>query len=929
YFREADKQAKDSGKTRYYMKEGEYSLRVEEVYNNLKKEGLFSADLKELFNLGLEQYDPVKDEPVDRLAPFFDKMDKEVVSRIPVCGADGAESDTPVAVITAKKPLERPGLLEGKKGLDAKKSALVQRAREYSEELQIYYAKCVKTIRDSYRNIAETILSFDLHTDGEKVTSPLSFINGVLKTEGRFIHPVAAMVAIARAENYFRKKLADIKERPWEDLLKDKAGELPIDLYVDAMNETSCLGKNEKGDKSAYRKISDGRFLTLATGDAVRVADAYLQASSTDVCVDSKFLMADAVETAANVESSAKKQLKKAVYTLIVERLELLMEEYKRFFKNFEEEKGGLAQRTADYEKMNSGMSGGVINVGSSPEEKRKLYEEMNDDVSGASLEDLKDGYDVVGRSAFRMAYEIAKLKGNKGAYDEDDADTSRLFKGLFDSMVESYKQQISKGKFYEEFYEANVFEALAKGQNDPEKKRRAVGEKLGKVINLAEPSMKQDNLTSAELQSSQITVVMVPLKAAKYLRKNAASLGIVVQGDDTVGDPNNTRTYLPYAEQFVRACYPSQLKVVVASGIPDNVVYVTKENSDLQPIHIRDLCEDKDGTYYREYSKMVRIVDGISEDGKKIESTDIANPHLGFNLHKRGYLPFIDPKKEAESDTDMFKALLYGLFSGQITYGTMARRGTGFRYFENGKETSIRDGENRFVDMGNLAGLVQWIRPLVGKISEWSKEFDKALEAQCRSFPTVEDESASAVLEGWITRSQYVSYMRDNVFDEINKANKGGEQIKPASLMEFAYKIKTSEESTVDCDDAEKLLKVGYETLCTVCRFRIGRDSSDTLASVINQQTEKFVIALCTNIGLGSLGYARTILSWANNNGCFVDIPTDNNSLDRNGQFRVTAPFAFDEDWIEKRVNEELARRGKKADASAETPAADDEMQD
>jgi hypothetical protein len=189
------------------------------------------------------------------------------------------------------------------------------------------------------------------------------------------------------------------------------------------------------------------------------------------------------------------------------------------------------------------------------------------------------------------------------------------------------------------------------------------------------------------------------------------------------------------------------------------------------------------------------------------------------------------------------------------------------------------------------------------------------------------------------ITRSPLITSLRDNLFasaartkssdyDDADGSVSKEESRIAWNLMEFAYAVKSSEENSVDCDDAEKILAVGFETVDMYCKKCVGNGNQQAWYAVYRHQLEKFAEAVLLSDrtlreGDPTMRF-RMIFEWANKNGCFCDYDeVDENKYE---------PFKF---ALTDELRSALAKAKAKAQAdkkayyaaksAAETPVADE----
>lgn len=319
-------------------------------------------------------------------------------------------------------------------------------------------------------------------------------------------------------------------------------------------------------------------------------------------------------------------------------------------------------------------------------------------------------------------------------------------------------------------------------------------------------------------------------------------------------------------------------------------------------------------------------------------DETDTLNPHLGFGWHKRGNLPFIDPVFEEGENKKMAKALLYAIVTGRLVYGRIRRSQHsefGFEYIDDGTSRRIMQNGNPVNDK-NISGLITWLRMQDARIEEWSAAYDAMVADELSRLVRYESASNLQMVSNSITRSSLITLLRENLFagaartkssdyDDAEGSVSKEESRIAWNLLEFAYAVKSSEENNVDCDDAEKILIVGFETLNAYCRKVVGVGNQQAWYEVYRHQLEKFAEGVLTSDRTVREGDPtmrfRMIFEWANKNSCFCDY----NEVDENKY----APIKFD---LTDELRSSLAKAKAKAQAekkayyaaknAAETPA-------
>ncbi len=742
-----------------------------------------------------------------------------------------------------------------------------------------YYAACAKIIHDTTNSIIDNILTYDPH---KSVTADetLSAVGNLLLRDGQYIHPVAALIQLCELQTALREELqqtSDNSEFKNDVRHCDAISELPAVYYKKASTVTVL---KKYADKSLYLNLAD-RFRSIADDPG----SAYRELGKSFVYNDVMALAADIKASGKAIFDLAQNQMLYTVLQEIVKRLETLIGGYRNFFNHLEEERENLREATETALRANSGTSGSVINVASDPKAKRAIYDQLNDAGSSPSMEDIRNAEHIAGLGVFEMVYATAQ---NDMGQDSGRAN-SKAYGSLFDGMVQAYRDQISHSRAYMKQAAKNVFEVVADNCKnrgaDKGEILQAEEQVLRNLVELARPALMVDNCRPDDgtPAPSTVTVLLMSSQIAKYLKRHAEIFGLTI--DD---DKNEEAACRSCAEQFVTRAGGYGVRVAVVDELPANVVYVTTEIIDVQPIHVSKIDElSSNPVYFKYYQTAIANMERFE--------TDMWNPHLGFNLHKRGYLPYINPAMEQENDRKLVKALLYAIMEGRITYERPQRQALAYRYYNNGVKKMITDLEGQIVDEKNISSLVSWLRAQTKLVEEWSAAFEANVKKQCNALPVVTSEEEIKVLEASITKSKYITLLRESLFAVVNREDGEGCQ-KPMSLLEFAYAVKTSEEISGDCDDAEKILAVGYEVFCRFCEARLPlKKDPGRYAGVYTQQLDKFYMALRKNMTQASLkeeGVAKTqeklssMIDWINSAGFFRSIPTEN-MMDVEGNIR------------------------------------------
>lgn len=697
--------------------------------------------------------------------------------------------------------------------------------------LNKYYKSCVEKIIGNLDTVSNAVLPLDVKKD-YKAGGQLSFVLNVLMRKDMFIHPIGTMKQLCEFKLALRKFLKDNTVNPWADIVsRDPNPRVKISSFGQVIGNSKQSAADAR--HSAYIQAGPSRFDAFVADEKKR--EAYGEAN-TDPMVDGEAIIADAVYYADQIYKDAVTQLKVMVLKTVSERVDEIIKQYRSFFTRFDEERARLEIQTENAKKRHAGVDGSKIYLTSTPADKEAAYEDYKSMAGVASDEDVRMADHQVGDSAFAVVYDIAARTTDKKA---DVADMKGIA-AIFKSMVQANAEQVRRSNYYTEFIgKKSVLEIVA--DSDKNKPEAAVRTMLSTAMELAKPGLLAENLTDSDHKTNDLYVFLISTNTARYLLRNYAAFGLA-----TPHEGSEAAMLREISNSFVGRFSVQGARIAVVNDIPDTMMSVTREVVDVRPTNIRKMDEcSSNAIYYKEYVK------AIEKMGDK--DSDMWNPHLSFDLHRRGYLPYINLKKEEEEDTKLMKALLYAIMKKQFSFRSPLRQEKGFRCSIDGREMLLKDETGRVIDEKNLCSLIGWLRPKDDLIEAWSTEFDRKVRDQLEKLRPAYSDNDKGKTETDITNAEFVRKMRENLFEEIiaessySAENTASKQLS-LSLFELYNKVKRTEESAgkFDCNDAEKLLRVGYETFVAFCEA--GASSTTTpeiYTSIYTQQIEKFMIAL------------------------------------------------------------------------------------
>lgn len=760
------------------------------------------------------------------------------------------------------------------------KEKVVSNARNYQATLLTFFASCVELIRNATSGISDAIFTVDERKDLHANPS-LSLVENILMRDGKFIHPVAGMVQLCRLKRKLYEFLNGTEGGQWIELGARNITELPS-RYT-SKKATSCRMNGLRTNKSCYFGLGDGRFQTI-----VASPKNYLS-QKTDVYTDSAYLQADAIVALDSIYDDAIFQLQMSVFSRVSSALDVLIAKYRAFFARFGEAKEDYAEQVKAALQRDAGRMDSVINVLSSEADKQRILKDVFGNSGPMDDTELANAEDIAGGGVFRTAY-METVSEFSGFDDFRVWSKKETFATLFGDMTASYRTVISKSNAFNKYATYNVIQAIEAtcGKHPDEGTLiKQVKSYFTMAQELAKPSLLVDRRPDIGdvVLPADIMVVMMSYETAKYIRKRAEVYHLHQSGDQT----NEDALIRSAAEEFIRNYSGNDgARVAIVDGIPDQVLYFTGQIMDITPLRIPKFDElGGDRRYFSYYKKALDYSDRYE--------TDMWNPHIGYNLHKRGYLPFMNAKMEGLCDIQLVKALFYGITHGKILLKKGGRVPVAaFRYMKDGVEHVIFGSDGYIVTEKNIAQLLVWLRNEDRLVDEWSELFDAHMKEQKNSLPNAVSDSDIPYLERALTSSTLMRMLRSNMFSDGVKTSDvaGGDSM---GVLEFAYAVKASEESSRDCDDAERILTVASDTFKEMIAHRANPDvDMQTFAQVYSQQLNRLFLDFARSNTVQKQAdpraYFGRVLAWANSIGAFMDIPASN-MVDSAGRIRIDAP--------------------------------------
>ena len=642
---------------------------------------------------------------------------------------------------------------------------------------------CLEIVKCAPSSASDAVLTLDRKKVGT-IGDQYSIVKNLLKTpDGKLVHPVAALIRLCQ----FRSELASrmpANFREWPELKSRSVSDLPKRFY-------SKLGTpTEKNiGKSAYANLRETRYMQVMADK-----NTYLGKKSK---VDLAVLKSDVNAIVNKIYSEARYQLAMRTYSLIAKSVDDLIEMYRSFFNRFEKEKETLEELTHDAKRKDAGAIDSVINVYSSLEDKDAISAIVSDESGPATDKEIRETDGIVGEGV--LNYVMAAAISKRSEDESFNEGASGAYRSLFNSMIKAYRESIAKSEMFKNIASYNAIEAIVAACGDDKKREDMLRDTFSVAQKLAVPSLHLENniIESDLVNPSNIMVFMLSRNTARYIKSKAEKFGVRLPADQS----GEGAVLKSCAEQFIRDYSGNNsARVAIVDSIPDQILYCTGEIMDITPLCIAKFNElGEDSIYFRNYC------DAIARY-KKYE-TDMWNPHIGNDLFKRGYLPYMNPEMERACDERMIKALFYALSTGRIRYV----RGIGedhsvYNFVCDQKK--IKANASSYIDNKNIHELLNWLRNEDAKIEEWSAAFDRNILEQMQQLPSVLVEEEVKILEQKLTTTPFMKMLNEKLYEDASIEGTRG----ILSIVEFAYMIKANEEEGRDCDDAERILAVAYK---------------------------------------------------------------------------------------------------------------------
>ena len=736
-----------------------------------------------------------------------------------------------------------------------------------------FYSNCCNSIKTLPIVISDSMITFDAKKQ-DYVTDKYSIEANILKTDKNHLHPVAALIRLCelRVEiaEIIKKKYAHPIE--WDDLKRRTVKAIPESLASENLASI-------RGDSSAYKNLGRDRFNIIAQASQKYIGDKTHKNTRQDV----DQLRSDALTIVENIYNGASVQIRARIYKELASRIDILIKKYRAFFNRFAKEKEDLLDMVNDAHRRDAGHNGSVINVYSSEDDKDAIcaiIDENNGPITDSQLRVIDN---ITGSGVYTAVLGSAIAEtSNKENYNDND---SKIYRSIFTSIVDATRESILTSEAYQNIASLNVIEALIEsyGANSDKspldvfiRDTFAVAEDLAKPSIRLEPKDPEADL----VDYSTIMVFMMSKKTAAYIKRNLEKLGVEITSFDNTEDD----MLKACAEEFVKKQVPGA-RVVIMENIPDNVMYCTGETMDITPLRIAKFNEmGTENIYFKNYQTALDNADKYD--------TDMWNPHLGYNLHKRGCLPYMNAKMEDVCEIKTVKALLYTLYSRTVCLDRN-KAIDDYKFRCDGKD--VKTMGDKAVTNKNISLLFNWLRHKSSKeIDDWSNEFDKIIAADKAKLPTIVSDTELGKLETALTNTTFMKMLNDLLYEDPSQRDS---DIGPTAT-EFAYQIKTSEEKGCDCDDADRIIRVLYSIFVDMIEYCTSPDvKPHWFVDVYNQQLCNFYEAFAKidfvyKAREDCEKYFDNLVQWINGIGCFMCIDPDNYTIDANNKIVIDRRF-------------------------------------
>lgn len=879
-------QEKQAGR-RYIMKDGEYAQIFLESVNAVIDQG---SPLTEVFERGTMRYDTNR-KAFDRVDDYMKYLENAMSKAVQCKITEKAMEDV---FQTKSDDNNSFNPFENEKKKEGQKSRVLEDFRQVYDAINKQYKQIVETVRTSASSFSDGAISFDEARRQAYKDSQFSIEGKLLMKDGKYVHPIAAMVLLCRLKDKLTEKLSGWDDsKKWADLSRRDVKSIP---------DSMLTVEEADSKKSWFADLGQNRIKALASEEKDKTEEYF--AAKTKPINDWTQMRDDFNSVISKLETNAKTQLYMLVYSRLSASIDLLIEKYKAFFTRFPKERLVLVSETKTALVRDSGIIDSIINVYSTEEDKKAIEKMISRSGGPATEEELIETDDICGSGVFDSVFRAAvAVKEQDQEFNEKDSST---YRNLFHGLVEAYKKFISKTDAFDIVQSYDVIQAIVESCGGKDADRSRIESKMKTFFELALDKSKSQLMidrTKTEIDPVDVTVFMVSRDTGRYIKQNAELFGLRVPADQV----NERKAIYLCTQSFLEKMSGISCRIIISESLKGNMLYCTGETMNITPLAVKKINEASDNAqYYLYYKQAVK--------NAQIYNTDLWNPHLGFDWDKRGHLPFMNPSMEQVCDDKMIKALLYALIKKELILqaSSAGRNNYTFRRRVNGVNEQLKiDGIA--IDNNNIAMLLHWMRSVDEDIiNRWSAAFDKEIAQQKDKLKPVISGSDQEItnLKTSLTTCEFMQWMTTSLYKDPSYENAdyvhidyGNNKVKDGpSILEFAWMIKNSEEASgLDCDDAERVLKVAYDVFMDMCTYRLPLDvRSEEFMRVYSWELDKvFAGFATTRIAFqhkeNVRPFFRTVVNWVNGSGYFKDV-NPAKPFDEHGQLLIDKIYEFND---------------------------------
>lgn len=408
------------------------------------------------------------------------------------------------------------------------------------------------------------------------------------------------------------------------------------------------------------------------------------------------------------------------------------------------------------------------MNVGADEENKRKAYENYRYETKNDFSRDNETG---------RIFYEYLDRDKDDFYRDLEDAERKRV------NACERIRKACS----------ADIFRVL---QDKDIFKNNSELDKNSKEFKKA---MSFAALPLDIAASDKPDLIRPKIVYATYIPESSAEFAREMVGEEGLSLQEATDKYLFRFGSL-------EPNVIVNGNIAGNKIITVKSVYDFELYKYNKINESNEGSeYYKNFIKALGV--------KKEQNTEMWNPHV-VKENYGDYIPFIEPKLQASFENDVYKAVVYMLYSGVF----FVREDEGkheiflYRDGENEREATF---EKETISVKKPELLFGFIRENAGLAMRYGKAFDAELIKNISTLPLISFEKTDIPkFIKTMTNSGLIGFFGDDAMRNVRSAN----PIKSKNFVDFIYEMSEKDELKFD---AVNLCKVIAETMFKAIKSR------------------------------------------------------------------------------------------------------------